>query len=1365
MDNYHKLELIGEGSFGKVYKGCKKLTGEIVALKFITKVGRSEKELRNLRQEIEIMRNLHHPNTIQMIDSFETNKEVVAVTEYAEGELFQILEDDRTLPEDVVQSIACHLVSALYYLHSHRILHRDLKPQNVLIAKDGIVKLCDFGFARAMSLNSLVLTSIKGTPLYMSPELVEEKPYDHTADLWALGCILYELFTGQPPYYTDSIFQLVQLILKDPIKWPKTMSSAFKDMLQVSEEDKTLPSPFTQLPSASLIIERDRQVQEKSSLPTKQNILSRARQKANQQGKLEQKKENTEQEKRTRKIDERGDSRPSTVEHKPTKKTPSMHQHHPLTYEVPREEGEGKTVASKQEAWTQQKPANLPLHPERPHTRQWTDTGTSQVSLTPRKNRISADYAQEYPDIEIEGRTTINRQRKMDAVKLAEEEEADSDEEWQSYAESTAPSEKTIVVVRKLIKDSTFTNRLVTRLKNNCKKTMAASLEGAGKLKIVLRIIINFLSADRPPKELDTFCKAIDCPSYILSTLDAVVCSRKMQEQAWCRQITCDLLDCLGSYCSSNIIKESPLYLHSSGFASTVLKILPSLLIREFDVDLQVTERILSLTTCMCEMVDKTVDGKTMMKFYRDAAPHCKPAFEGLIKCMRDITHKSVLDRLLQIPELAKEEEKAQQRIDEIQAFFPMTLTIFVYVSPDCQLSTDVKADTKEVLSNILLINQGTMGQLVMQFTGSVCNQNCSPAILMTILSCCSSNSKLCKVLLDHDELITGLFDILKGKVPFPDIRLNASLETTLLLLYLILEPCTHCPAYYEEEAPFLWTVLTESAIASHTAVTACLVSGMIQRGANIPIDANLAFHSIQSVLTDLTQVCEVWPTHVGVLDGIINFLIILLIPPESGVTCSLTIDVESNWLCVLSTEDLWPALWQRLANMIGGNEMLQLMQSLENSQELKPPAEPDWSLVSVTVIRKILAICKQGLLQNIVVSYFCQPENDLLRCLTGFINCSFMDAYAKKLTQDRREISEEEISDIKMDFFQEISSLIMLPFVVELDDQLSTSLTSAVLKSDLLPQILFSSVHLLSTKRILSNTKLLSECSLRPIALLTRLILMDTFFVEQLLECAQQIQNEFDIWLKTLLASKDRNTKLAADVIAFLGHLVRTTPSATEMVFKILANKKNNDLNVFSSILQDNDALLRSRACNLIGNIMKHSDTFYSTLNEQNTVRKSILNLVEDGDASVRKSASYAIGNMIFHNDQLVKHLTNSIPSLVNRLTDDVPRTRVHAARALGNLALHRKCPVGVVISSKATSRLVDAATNCHHYELQTSALVALRVMCNHSDLIKEMNKLHTIDRLNKLLDGRSSILSQSGRNVLQNHIVRIIKCLSVVE
>lgn len=185
------------------------------------------------------------------------------------------MEDDKRLPEDVVQAIAKQLVRALHYLHSNRILHRDMKPQNILVGNGGTVKLCDFGFARAMSQNTQVLTSIKGTPLYMAPELVQEQPYvrsanrlmscyrravdcacipspaahcipatlatptypglclqNHTVDLWSLGIILYELFVGQPPFFTNSIYTLIQKIVRDPVTYPSDMSPDFKSFLK-----------------------------------------------------------------------------------------------------------------------------------------------------------------------------------------------------------------------------------------------------------------------------------------------------------------------------------------------------------------------------------------------------------------------------------------------------------------------------------------------------------------------------------------------------------------------------------------------------------------------------------------------------------------------------------------------------------------------------------------------------------------------------------------------------------------------------------------------------------------------------------------------------------------------------------------------------------------------------------------------------------------------------------------------------------------------------------------------------------------------------------------------------------------------------
>ncbi|XP_062091497.1 serine/threonine-protein kinase TIO isoform X1 [Humulus lupulus] len=232
VENYHVIELVGEGSFGKVYKGRRKYTGQTVAMKFIMKHGKSDKDIHNLRQEIEILRKLKHENIIEMLDSFESPQEFCVVTEFAQGELFEILEDDKCLPEEQVQAIAKQLVRALHYLHSNRIIHRDMKPQNILIGAGSVIKLCDFGFARAMSTNTVVLRSIKGTPLYMAPELVREQPYNHTADLWSLGVILYELFVGQPPFYTNSVYALIRHIVKDPVKYPDNMSPNFRSFLK-----------------------------------------------------------------------------------------------------------------------------------------------------------------------------------------------------------------------------------------------------------------------------------------------------------------------------------------------------------------------------------------------------------------------------------------------------------------------------------------------------------------------------------------------------------------------------------------------------------------------------------------------------------------------------------------------------------------------------------------------------------------------------------------------------------------------------------------------------------------------------------------------------------------------------------------------------------------------------------------------------------------------------------------------------------------------------------------------------------------------------------------------------------------------------
>lgn len=187
-----------------------------------------------MSRECDIQKDLKHPNIIRMLKSFETENEIVYVTEFAQLDLHTLLAQEGSLGEPKAQKLTFDLVSALYYLHSHRILHRDLKPQNILLDNQSNAKLCDFGLARNMTMSTHVLTSIKGTPLYMSPELLEGKPYDHLADLWSLGCIIYESLAGEPPFYTSSILHLVRLIRHGRIKWPSFLTPECYSFLDVS---------------------------------------------------------------------------------------------------------------------------------------------------------------------------------------------------------------------------------------------------------------------------------------------------------------------------------------------------------------------------------------------------------------------------------------------------------------------------------------------------------------------------------------------------------------------------------------------------------------------------------------------------------------------------------------------------------------------------------------------------------------------------------------------------------------------------------------------------------------------------------------------------------------------------------------------------------------------------------------------------------------------------------------------------------------------------------------------------------------------------------------------------------------------------
>ncbi|XP_050542973.1 serine/threonine-protein kinase 33 [Daktulosphaira vitifoliae] len=232
--NYQLGDKIGEGSFGKVFKALHTKSNTVVAFKFIYKLD----EWKTLQQEVDIQQKLHHPNIVKMIESFGNESGIALVMEFVPRSLKEIIEFEGILSEDRTRNIICQLVSALHYLHKNNILHRDLKPPNILLDHNDTAKLCDFGLARLMLTGTQVLTqaSLKGTPLYMAPEVINSPiippTYNHNADLWSLGCIAYHLLCGKPPFNTKCLMHLVQMMKDQPIVWPKTVSPACQNFLE-----------------------------------------------------------------------------------------------------------------------------------------------------------------------------------------------------------------------------------------------------------------------------------------------------------------------------------------------------------------------------------------------------------------------------------------------------------------------------------------------------------------------------------------------------------------------------------------------------------------------------------------------------------------------------------------------------------------------------------------------------------------------------------------------------------------------------------------------------------------------------------------------------------------------------------------------------------------------------------------------------------------------------------------------------------------------------------------------------------------------------------------------------------------------------
>ncbi|MGA1866973.1 MAG: serine/threonine protein kinase [bacterium] len=217
---FKDISLIGEGVSSTVYKAIDRKTDSTVVIKVLNPhLNTDEISIERFKREIQITRHIGHPKIVSIYELFDTEGHLSLIMEYIDGlSLKEYVKLSHPVKIEVILSILRQLIDILTACHSRDVIHRDLKSQNIMIDKDGHVKLLDFGIARMTSLSDLTKTGTSiGTPEYMAPELFATNTYDPRTDIYALGIILFELLTGRLPFQGDSIAILFHQHLHSPV--------------------------------------------------------------------------------------------------------------------------------------------------------------------------------------------------------------------------------------------------------------------------------------------------------------------------------------------------------------------------------------------------------------------------------------------------------------------------------------------------------------------------------------------------------------------------------------------------------------------------------------------------------------------------------------------------------------------------------------------------------------------------------------------------------------------------------------------------------------------------------------------------------------------------------------------------------------------------------------------------------------------------------------------------------------------------------------------------------------------------------------------------------------------------------------------